>query len=244
MSVAGEILTADERNPALTCHFPTQGDALMRSRTRLAAARRWPSRALLALALPATLAALLLGPAAPAHAAGTVVYVPDTNVNTVSVIDTSTNAITATIPVGNAPTYTAVTPDGSQVFVSNSLGTSVSVISASSDTVTATIPVSGEPQQVVLDRTGAFAYVVSTNGYVTQISTATDTVTGTVDVGDPPTRPGDLARRRHPVRQQLHQLGQRRRHGHPYGQLRHKHRRKPELGHRRQSGRQPGLRGL
>ncbi len=158
----------------------------MRSRTRLAAARRWPSRALLALALPATLAALLLGPAAPAHAAGTVVYVPDTNVNTVSVIDTSTNAITATIPVGNAPTYTAVTPDGSQVFVSNGLGTSVSVISAASDTVTATIPISGEPQQVVIDRAGAFAYVVATNGDVTQIATATDTVTGTVNVGGIP----------------------------------------------------------
>lgn len=158
----------------------------MRSRTQPAAAWRWSSRALLALALPATMAALLLGPASPAHAAGTVVYVPDSNADTVSVIDASTNAITATIPVGNDPTYTAVTPDGSQVFVSNSLGPSVSVISAATDAVTATIPVNGEPQQVVIDPSGAFAYVVSTNGYVTQIATATDTVTGTVAVGGTP----------------------------------------------------------
>jgi len=50
--------------------------------------------------LAAPLAALLVGPAWPAHAAGTVLYVPNLGANTVSVVDTSSNTITATIPVG------------------------------------------------------------------------------------------------------------------------------------------------
>jgi YVTN family beta-propeller protein len=91
----------------------------MRSLTRPAAARRWPSRALLAIAPPAALAALLLGPAGPAHAAGTQLYVPNLGGSTVSVVDTSSNTITTSIAVGSQPKYTAVTPDGSQVFVTN-----------------------------------------------------------------------------------------------------------------------------
>ena len=130
-----------------------------------------------------------------AHAAGPLVYVPDTNTDTVSVIDASNNAITATIPV-TEPEYTAVTPDGSQVFVTSIF--SVSVISTSSDTVTATIPLddyasatSGYARQVVVDPAGAFAYVVTQAGYVVQISTVTDTVTGAVYLGN--TSPRSIA---------------------------------------------------
>ena len=158
---------------------------MLRSRVRAAAARRWPLRALLALALPAVMAGMLLGPASPAHAVGTVLYVPNTFANTVSVVDTSSDTITATIPVGQWPYYTAVTPDGSQVFVPNYRSDTVSVISAATDTVTATIPVSSGPKGVVVDAAGKYAYVAGSGG-LTQISTATDTVTGTVAVGDSP----------------------------------------------------------
>jgi YVTN family beta-propeller protein len=168
----------------------------MRSRTRSAAAWRWRFRASLAIAVPAAAAGLLLGPAGPAHAAGPLLYVPDTNTDTVSVVDASTNAITATVPVGTAPEYTAVTPDGSQVFVSSM--SSVSVISTSSDTVTANIPLDAyttdlgqDARQLVVDPAGAFVYVVTQAGYVVQISTATDTVTGAVYLGN--TSPRSLA---------------------------------------------------
>jgi YVTN family beta-propeller protein len=161
----------------------------MRSRTRPATARRWRFRASLAIAVPATVTGLLFGPAGPAHAADPLLYVPDTNADTVSVVDTSDNAITATVPLSTGPEYTAVTPDGSQVFVTSIF--SVSVISTSSDTVTATIPLddyasasSGYARQVVVDPAGAFAYVVTQAGYVVQISTATDTVTGAVYLGN------------------------------------------------------------
>jgi YVTN family beta-propeller protein len=158
----------------------------MRTRIKPAAARRWPLRALLAMALPAVLAGVLLGPAMPAHAAvGTLLYVPNLGASTVSVVDTSSNTVTATIPVGKEPFYTAVSPDGSQVFVSNYGSDSVSVINASNDTVTTTIPGIALPQQIVVDQTGAYAYVVG-GGYLTKINTATDTVTASIYVGDGP----------------------------------------------------------
>ena len=67
----------------------------MRSRTRSAAAWRWRFRAALAIAVPAAAAGLLLGPAGPAHAAGPLLYVPDTNTDTVSVVDASTSEASA-----------------------------------------------------------------------------------------------------------------------------------------------------
>ena len=63
-------------------------------------------------------------------------------VNTVSVIDTASNTVTATIPVGSGPGGVAVTPDGSRVYIGNE-GGNVSVIDTASNTVTATIPTSG-----------------------------------------------------------------------------------------------------
>jgi len=37
----------------------------------------------------------------------------------VSVIDTSTNTVTATIPTGNGPSSVAVLPDGRRAYVTN-----------------------------------------------------------------------------------------------------------------------------
>ncbi len=39
--------------------------------------------------------------------------------NTVSVIDTATNNVTATVTVGSGPYGVAVTPDGTKVYVAN-----------------------------------------------------------------------------------------------------------------------------
>lgn len=158
----------------------------MRSPTRPAAARHRPLRALLALGLPALLAGLLLGPAEPAHAAGALLYVSNVGTGTVSAVDTSSNTITANIPVGGRPKYTAVTPDGSQVFVTHEFSDIVSAINTSSDTVT-TIPIPvGDATNVAVDPSGAFAYVVTDTGYIVKIATATDTVTGWAYVFEAP----------------------------------------------------------
>ena len=51
---------------------------------------------------------------------GSKVYVANSCLgNSVSVIATATNTVTATIPVGIEPLGVAVTPDGSKVYVTN-----------------------------------------------------------------------------------------------------------------------------
>ena len=55
-------------------------------------------------------------------------YITNSGSNTVSVIDTATNTVVSTIPVGISPGGVAVTPDGSKVYVTNFLSNTVSVI--------------------------------------------------------------------------------------------------------------------
>lgn len=50
-------------------------------------------------------------------------------------VDTATNDVVATIPVGGTPEGAAVTPDGSQVWVTNHDTDNISVISTATDTV-------------------------------------------------------------------------------------------------------------
>ena len=68
-------------------------------------------------------------------------YVTNSCGNSVSVIDTDTNTIVATIPVGINPLGVTITPDGTRVYVTNQGSNTVSVIDAATNTVIATIPV-------------------------------------------------------------------------------------------------------
>ena len=113
-------------------------------------------------------------------------YVANRFSNNVSVINTSTNAVTATVAVGSLPNGVAITPDGTAVYVTNFSGNSVSVISTATNTVIATIPVGTGPNRPAVTPDGSKVYVPNgTSGTVSVISTATNTVTATVPgVGD------------------------------------------------------------
>jgi YVTN family beta-propeller protein len=135
------------------------------------------------LVIAAFVAACLLGSAqSPAQNA----YItnfgePD---HTVSVIDTETNTVIATIPVGDSPFGVAVSPDGSKVYVTNLGSASVSVIATATDTVTATIPVAGHTDEVAVSSDGSKVYVTNvSSGNVSVIDPATNTVTATIPVG-------------------------------------------------------------
>jgi YVTN family beta-propeller protein len=82
---------------------------------------------------------------------GSKVYVTNSNSGnynksgTVSVVNTTNNEVTNTIPVGTSPSGVSVSPDGSKVYVANSASNNVSVIDAATNTVIATIPVGSHP---------------------------------------------------------------------------------------------------
>ncbi|WP_339263445.1 hypothetical protein [Geobacillus sp. FSL K6-3411] len=103
-------------------------------------------------------------------------YVTNAADNTVSVIDTSTNAVIATIPVGFAPYSATITPDGTRAYVANANDNTISVIDTSTNTVIATIPVAS-PHDIDLTPDGTHAYVTNT---------ATNTVITTIPVGNAP----------------------------------------------------------
>src|SRR5215217_2673098 len=111
-----------------------------------------------------TLALFLIILGANAALAQTKGYVTNADDNTVSVIDTATQAVVATVPVGGFPRGLAVTPNGAFVYVANLNDNSVSVISAATSTVTATVPAGAGPFDVAITPNSAFVYVTNQFG--------------------------------------------------------------------------------
>ncbi len=101
-------------------------------------------------------------------------YVTNNSSNTVSVIDTATNIVVATIPV-DSPAGVAITPDGKHAYVANYKSNTVSVIDTATNTVVAMIPVGGFGVAITPD--GQHAFVTDyTSTTVSVIDTATNTV--------------------------------------------------------------------
>jgi uncharacterized repeat protein (TIGR01451 family) len=124
--------------------------------------------------------------------ATTYAYVPNSMDNNISVIDTATNKVIASVNVGDQPYGIAITPDGNKVYVANQVSNTVSVIDAVNLTVTATVPVGISPVGVTSSPDGTKIYVTNYGNYsvpsntVSLINTTTNTVTATIPVGDKP----------------------------------------------------------
>jgi len=122
-------------------------------------------------------------------------YITNAGANTISVIDVTTHALVTTIPVGQAPEWASVTPDGSKVYIANHNSDNVSVINALTNTVIATIPVGPNPICIALNSDATLAYVSNSNfhefsGSVSVIDTKTNTVINTFSIQD---NPNDIA---------------------------------------------------
>src|SRR5712664_228295 len=106
--------------------------------------------------------------------------------SSVSVIDTATYRVVATIPVGQYPAGVAITPNGAFAYVANYNSNSVSVIDTVTNSVTATVTVGTGPWGIAITPNGALAYVTNyTSASASVISTATNTVLATVALGSP-----------------------------------------------------------
>ncbi|WP_176542434.1 YncE family protein, partial [Bacillus toyonensis] len=71
---------------------------------------------------------------------GQFAYVANLGSNNVSVINTVSNTVVATIPVGLNPRSVAITPNGQFAYVTNEFTNNVSVINTASNIVFTTIP--------------------------------------------------------------------------------------------------------
>ncbi len=118
-------------------------------------------------------------------------YIANSGNHTISVMDTATNTITATItlPTGAVPYSIAITPDGTRAYVANSGNHTISVITTATNTITATItlPTGAVPYSIAITPDGTRAYVANTgddtvvgNDTVSVITTTDDTITATI----------------------------------------------------------------
>src|SRR2546425_5034515 len=108
-------------------------------------------------------------------------FCPVSQPPSVSVIDTASYKVVATIPVGQYPAGVAITPNGAFAYVANFNSNSVSVIGTATNTVTATVTVGTNPLGVAITPNGAFAYVTNYTSYsVSVISTTTNAVVASV----------------------------------------------------------------
>ena len=114
-------------------------------------------------------------------------YITNLGDSTVSVIDTATNKVTATVSAGSYPYGVAVNPAETRVYVTNIFDNTVSVIDTATNNITDTVPVEGNPRGVAVSPDGKKVYVAnSASDTVSVIDTATNKVTATINVGDTP----------------------------------------------------------
>ena len=117
--------------------------------------------------------------------AGGRAYVLNCDTDSVSVIDTSSNAVTSVV-VGQHPCDVAVSSDGRRAYVANFHDNSLSIINSAHE-VTATIPVGVNPCRVMVTSDGTRAFVVNNrDSSVSVIDTAAARVVDTLEVGHNP----------------------------------------------------------
>lgn len=115
---------------------------------------------------------------------GTKLYVANYYSDSVSIINTATNTVSAAIAVGIGPLGISVSPDGSKVYVTNIYDSTISVINTTSNTVSATIPVGSGPAGVSISPDGSNVYIANSNdSSLSVINAATNTVSAIIAVG-------------------------------------------------------------
>jgi YVTN family beta-propeller protein len=118
------------------------------------------------------------------HPDGSRVYVASSGSGTVSVIDTATRSVIATIPVGGSPfgpVGVAVHPDGSRAYAISNIR--VSVIDTATNAIVGVVFVLGASNFVAVHPNGTRVYVTTAAGIVAVIDTATNTVVTNIPVG-------------------------------------------------------------
>ncbi|MET0764721.1 MAG: Hsp70 family protein [Blastococcus sp.] len=106
---------------------------------------------------------------------------PGGDIHAISVLDTTSNTVVATIQVETRPFLSAVSPDGKRLYVPNHDTDSVSVIDTTTDQLITNIQVAPNPHWVAFTPDGSKIYTANhDSNLVSVIDPATNTVTTTI----------------------------------------------------------------
>ena len=115
------------------------------------------------------------------------IYVTNFVDDTVSVIDSETNAVLKTISVGRAPNGISLNSKNNKIYVANQLDNTVTVIDGSTDTILSVILVGQKPVHIALNENTNKIYVSNQDSNsVSVIDGNTDIVTTEIVVGAKP----------------------------------------------------------
>ncbi len=128
---------------------------------------------------------------------GAFVYIVDAGATRLWAIDTSSQEVVSTLVLGDdAGTGNlqaiAVSPDGAFAYVPRANTQTLAVIDLTSMTVAAVIPLTGFPEGLVIDPTGAFAYVGVGDQSVDVVDLSARERAATIDLGFSKLGPTDL----------------------------------------------------
>ncbi len=111
----------------------------------------------------------------------------DRSINRVAVLDTQTNTVLTTIPVGTRPYALAVRPDGSEIYVPNHDSGTVSVIDTTANILVTDIRVKPNPHWVEFSRDGSRAYTANhESNLVSVVDTGTREIVAEIPVQQSP----------------------------------------------------------
>ena len=115
---------------------------------------------------------------------GVRLYVSNSALGTVSIVDLLARTSLAEVVVGSEPWGMAIAPGGGKLYVACRGGGHVTVVDTASASVTRVIPVGQSPWGVAINPAGTRVYVANAGaGTVSVIDTATESVVDTVSVG-------------------------------------------------------------
>jgi len=89
-------------------------------------------------------------------------YIVNRDDRTISVINTTTERVVATVSVDEAPAAIAVSADGHTAYFSQTQSASLGVVDASTNAISKVIPMPGPPFGVLADKMGAIYVVIGT----------------------------------------------------------------------------------
>ncbi|WP_176921436.1 protein kinase domain-containing protein [Pseudonocardia oroxyli] len=115
------------------------------------------------------------------------IYNTEKTVNLIGVLDTSSNTLLTTIPVGKRPFASATTQDGKLLYVPSHDDGKLDLIDTTTDTVVQEITVPPNPHWVVFSKDGKTLYTANhESNVVSVLDVATNTVRTTIPVGTSP----------------------------------------------------------